>query len=48
MMKLNTTTTITRVSVRPPDTSLKLYGNQRLELDVLVVLVGAQSGTKLI
>jgi hypothetical protein len=48
MMKLNTTTIITRVSVYPLDTSLKLYGNQRLELDVLVVMVRALSGTKLI
>jgi hypothetical protein len=48
MMKFNTTTIITRVSVRPSNTSLKLYGNQRLELDVLVVMVGALSGTKLI
>ncbi len=47
-MKFNITTTITQVSVRPPDTSLKLYGNQRLELDVLFVLVRALSGVKLI
>jgi hypothetical protein len=47
MMKIDTTIIIIRTSVLKLDISLKLYGNQRLELAVLVVLVKAQSFTKL-